>query len=55
MVLYYYCEVVQFWVWYIIIDNLLDNKTSVTIYFYLIKYHQGNVIKVMLENTSFLE
>jgi hypothetical protein len=37
------------------VDHLLGEKTSVTIYFCLIKYHQSNVIEVMSEIASFLK
>jgi hypothetical protein len=39
----------------IVVDHLLSEKASVTIYFYLIKYHRNNVLEVMLEKTSFLK
>jgi hypothetical protein len=37
------------------VDHLLGDKASLTIYFCLIKYHQGNVIEVMSEKASFLK
>jgi hypothetical protein len=36
-------------------DHFLGDKASVTIYFYLIKYHRGNVIEVISEKASFLK
>jgi hypothetical protein len=37
------------------VDHLLSDKTFVTIYFCLIKYHRDNVIEVMSEKASFLK
>jgi hypothetical protein len=39
----------------IVVDHLLGEKTSVTIYFCLIKYHRDNIIKIMSEKASFLK
>jgi hypothetical protein len=39
----------------ITMDHLLDKKASLTIYFYFIKYHRGNVIEVMSEKANFLK
>jgi hypothetical protein len=55
VVLYCYWRAVQLWDWLIVVDHLLDEKATVTIYFCLIKYHQGNVIEMVSEKASFLK
>jgi hypothetical protein len=36
-------------------DHLLGENSSAIIYFYLIKYHRDNIIKVISEKASFLK
>ena len=55
VVLYCYWQVVWLWVWLIIMDHLLSDKASVTIYFCLIKFHWGSTIEVMSEKANFLK